>query len=84
MAAAAGIVTGCALLATGSWRFREIMHLSALPGMAALRRRTAGKQPARGAARRVPAGADPPVSAAGPGKSRPVAADRADHGRGRE
>jgi O-antigen/teichoic acid export membrane protein len=84
MAAAAGIVIGGALLAAASWRFREIMHLSALPGMAALQRRTAGKQPARGAARRVRAGAGPPVRPAGPGKSRPVGADRADHGRGRE
>jgi O-antigen/teichoic acid export membrane protein len=84
MAAAAGIVTGCALLAAGSWRFREIMHLSALPGMGALPRRTVGKQPAGGAAHRVPASADPLARPAGPGKSRPVAADRADHGRGRE
>jgi O-antigen/teichoic acid export membrane protein len=60
MAAAAGIVIGCALLAAGTWRFREILHLSALPGMAALRSRTGSKQPAYPAARGMPAGADPP------------------------
>jgi O-antigen/teichoic acid export membrane protein len=60
MAAAAGIVIGCALLAAGSWRFREILHLSALPGMAALRGHAVSKPPVPPAASRLPAGADPP------------------------
>jgi O-antigen/teichoic acid export membrane protein len=38
-AAVAGIVIGSALLVAGSWRFRETLHLSELPGVAALGRR---------------------------------------------
>jgi O-antigen/teichoic acid export membrane protein len=39
VAAVAGIVIGSALLVAGSWRFRETLHLSELPGIAALGRR---------------------------------------------
>jgi hypothetical protein len=39
VAAVAGIVIGSALLVGGSWRFRETLHLSELPGIAALTRR---------------------------------------------
>ncbi len=39
LAAVAGILIGFVLLVAGSWRFREILHLSELPGMAALDRR---------------------------------------------
>jgi O-antigen/teichoic acid export membrane protein len=39
VAAVAGIVMGSALLAAGSWRFRDTLHLSELPGIAALARR---------------------------------------------
>jgi O-antigen/teichoic acid export membrane protein len=39
LAAVAGILVGFVLLAVGSWRFREVLHLSELPGIAALGRR---------------------------------------------
>jgi O-antigen/teichoic acid export membrane protein len=39
VAALAGIVIGSALLVAGSWRLRETLHLSELPGVAALGRR---------------------------------------------
>jgi O-antigen/teichoic acid export membrane protein len=39
VAAVAGILIGSALLVAGSWRFRETLHLSELPGIAALGRR---------------------------------------------
>jgi O-antigen/teichoic acid export membrane protein len=44
VAGVAGVTLGCALLAAASWRFRATLHLSALPGMAALAR--AGRRPA--------------------------------------
>jgi len=56
-AAVAGIVIGSALLVAGSWRFRETLHLSELPGVAALGRRFSkpdGHAPGNPSAPRTP------------------------------
>jgi O-antigen/teichoic acid export membrane protein len=45
---AAGLVAGCALLAGGLWRFRDVLQISLMPGLSSLARRS---RPAAGSPR---------------------------------